>query len=227
MTKMKNLCIAITAVILILPKNVFSQEDVLRKNVNDSGGLYLKFGPAFEKSGVSDFDFKFPSLNIEIENYFDTPHMKISGWSVGYSKSDIAYIDSGQILRFKVFRSFKFKNLEIKANGGTIWGLASSSFDKTNFREGSDNYLSYEHTYAVRNSTIPFIGMPHNAVLYPSAGIGIAKRTSKFIFETGITDDMMKIGLDKYEIKNDTIEYSHIGKWLHSPSFFLNFGLKM
>ena len=237
--------------LLTLPTNTLAQIYVCQPlNVKDEKnkgdhkhkrGTYLKIGLAHWqedifghnsltkwKGNLFGSDYNLTSMDIEIETYFDSTHLQLSGWSIGYRKDDLRLTDSGHILSGKIFRNFNLKVFELKPSFGIEWGMPSLNFDKTKFNYGEDgSTVSYEHTYPHRNFDLPVLGIIKNGVSYPFTELSLVQRPGPFLIEGGMRLNFIKFGVDDYEITNDKITYNFSSRRVITPYLFVNIGIKM
>ncbi len=209
------------------------------KKAERNHGAYLKFGLAHWqgdifnqdltqwRGNVFGSDYNLTSLNVEIETYFTNNHALLSGWSIGYRKDDIKYMDAGHMLSTKIFRDFDLKVLEIKTGGGIEWGMPSLNFDNTIFEYGKDGSVRYRHTYPEKNSNIPGVGTTQDGVFYPFGELSILERGRVFLIEVGIRINVIRFGFDNYEIVKDKINYDFSNKPTMAPYLFINIGFKI
>ncbi len=220
---MKKIVFFVLIAILTMPILASAQSSV-PKVKHDS---YLKFGLDHWQGNISSFNYKFTGVDLEVETYFNRNIIQLSGWSVGYRKEQIRRLETGQLFDGKVFRAFDLKGVDLKTAGGVEWGLPPLTLDKTRFADTQGDDLSYQHIYPVRNSNIPHLGDSVDGVLHPFAELSVVKRKGQFLFELGVRDNIMKMGIDSFDIKNDQINYSSKVRTRHMPSIFVNIGLKM
>ncbi len=202
-------------------------------------GAYLKFGlvhwqgDIFSqdltqwRGNIFGSDYNLTSLNIEVETYFAKNHVLLSGWSFGYRKDDIRYVDAGHMLSAKTFRDFNLKIFEVKTGGGVEWGMPSLSFDKTVFDYGKDGSVRYRHTYPEKNANVPGMGTSNDGAFYPFWELSILERRKAFLIESGMRVNIIRFGIDNYEVVNDKIKYDFNDKLMMAPYLFFNIGFKM
>lgn len=210
----------------------------LPKKEKNRGGIYLKFGLAHWQGDIFSqdltrwqgnifgSDYNLTSLNTEFEFYFAKNHI-LSGWSIGYRKDDMEYTDAGHMFSGKTFRNFDLRLFEIKTSGGMEWGIPSLNFDKTVFGDGKDGSVKYRHTYPKKNSNIPGIGTTKDGVFYPFGELSILERRSIILIEGGMRINIIKFGVDNYQIINDQIKHDFGNRLMMAPYLFLNIGIKI
>lgn len=224
--------ILILALLLILPSGVFAQQVEENKSEEKpepkhNHDTYVKMGFNHWEGKVWDFNYNLNGVNFDIETYFNTTHLQLSGWSIGYRKDDLRYSDSGHLLNFKVFRTFDLKVVDAKIGGGGEWGMSAFVLDQTRFENTGDDSIRYRHVYPVRNSDAPYIGTMHDGVLYPIGEVSLLKRKSIFLIEGGIRESFMRFGNDGYTVRNDISTYSFQRKRLPLMTVFVNVGIKI
>lgn len=223
---MKKLILAIT---LVAVAGLYHQASAQTQSAENKNipATYLKFGLTHWQGDTYGFVYNLNGLNVEIESYFSSNHLLLSGWSMGYRKDGLQMVETGQMLNFRVFRNFGLKWLEVKTGGGADWGSPSLMFDKTKFDQPTKTAINYTHVYPVRNSNIPFIGTPTDGILYPFLDLTVAKRMGPFIVEAGSRANIIRFGKDNYRITNDSMELDDHKQRKIIQTAFINFGLKL
>lgn len=215
--------------ILALPSSLFAQNKEKKEQAKpkDNHDTYIKAGFNHWKGKVWNFGYNFNGVNVDIETYFNTTHLQLSGWSIGYRKDDLRYSDSGHVLNFKVFRTFDLKVVDAKISGGGEWGMPAFLLDMTRFENNRGDLIRYRHVYPVRNSNVPYIGTMHDGVSYPFGDASLLKRKSIFLIEGGVRGSWIRYGNDGYSIKNDIPTYYFYEKRVPLITLFVNIGLKI
>lgn len=223
---MKRLILAIT---LVMVTGLYCQASAQTESVESKNipATYLKFGLTHWQGDTYGFVYNLNGLNVEIEHYFSSNHLFLSGWSIGYRKDGVQMVETGQMLNLKVFRNFDLKWLEVKTGGGADWGSPSLMFDKTKFDQLTTTVINYAHVYPIRNSNIIFIGTSTDGILYPFLDLTVAKRMGPFIVEAGSRANIIRFGKDNYHIVNNFIELDSHNEKKIIQTVFVNFGLKL
>src|SRR3989344_4545224 len=239
-TRTKILIVIISILSTAYPTKSFGQTTYTATSDNKNG-TYFKVqlahwqGDIFAnnsligwKGNIFGSDYNLTSIGVEVETYFSKTHLQLSGWSIGYRKDDPRYIKSGQMFNGKVFRSFNLKVFELKPSAGIEWGVPSANFDKTKFDYSDNNSIRYRHTYPVKNSGIPSVGVKGDGSLYPFMEVGILKRPGNFfLLELGMRVNIMEFGIDDYDITSDKMTYDLKNKKILVPYLFASIGIKM
>ena len=187
----------VSTLVLVLPASLAAQQPRQADSPGQGGGgTYLKLGLAHWQRNIfgsrsltrwrgnlfgSDFDLT--SAALEIETYFDRPHLQLSGWSLGYRKDALRYSDSGHMVHAGLFRSFNLAVFELRTSGGVEWGVPSLNFDTTVFDDRDDGIVRYNHVFPVKNADIPFIGTKKDGAVY---------RSSSSVWSSGRGDSFSK-----------------------------------
>lgn len=234
--KLANLILII--LLIAYPIDTFAQSD--DKPSENKHGTYLKVDLAhwqediFGKNSLTEWkgnlfgsDYNLTSAGFDIETYFQNSHVGLSGWSVGYRKDDLRYMDSGHMFNGKVFGSLNLKIFELKPSVGMEWGMPSATFDKTRFDYGQNGAVSYQHTYPIKNAGVPFVGTKRDGAFYPFAELSVVERPGPFILEAGMRVNVIRFGIDDYSIKSDKITYDFKSRELPVPYLFASVGIKM
>lgn len=223
--------ILVLLLLAFTPTTVFAQAEEKPASTQEkpkhNHGTYIKFGFNHWEGKVWDFNYDLDGVNFDVETYFNTTHLQLSGWSIGYRKDDLRFSDSGHLLNFKVFRTFDLKVVEAKIGGGGEWGISAFVLDQTRFENTSDDSIRYRHVYPVRNSNAPYIGTMHDGVLYPIGEVSLLERKSIFLIEGGVRGSFMRFGNDGYTVRNEISSYSFQRKRLPLMTVFVNVGLKI
>ncbi len=223
---MKKFLLA-SALLVCLPVNTLAQTEK-QDQTKHNHDTYIKTGLTHWEGRLWDFHYNFNGLNFDLETYFDSNHLQLSGWSVGYRKDDLQSADSGHLLNLRAFRTFDLKFADIKTGAGIEWGMPSLDFDKTWFENTHNSSLRYRHVYPIRNSNVPYVGTTKDGIFYPFADIGLLKRKGPFLLEGGARINLIRYGNDGFTVsKNDTIQYYFYDRRLLVVTPFINIGVKL
>ena len=236
-------CLALTStLVFMLPVTVAAQQPGQgESSAQSNGGIYLKLGLAHWQGNIfssrslthwdgnlfgSDFDLTSASLGIE--TYFDHPRLLLSGWSIGYRKDALRFLESGHMVHGGLFRSVNLGVFEVRASGGVEWGVPSLNFDTTEFDYRGDGAVRYVHTYPVKNANLPFIGTTKDGAFYPFMELSVVQRPGRFLIEGGMRLNVVGFRFDDYEVDaTDTITTSFAERRVLAPYLFVNLGLKL
>lgn len=203
-------------------------------------GTYVKLGLAhwqgniFSEGSLTQWtvdlfgaDYNLTSVNLEIESYFGGTFL-LSGFSLGYRKDAVRYIDSGHMLSAALFRGVDFKLAAIKAGGGLEWGLPSLNFDQTEFDFASDGTTRYRHTHPGRNAYVPFVGTKSDGALYPFFEMSVVQRPGNLLLEAGMRVNFIKFHFDDYEVSPaDVVTHAFSESRVLVPYLFVNLGFRL
>ncbi|OGN01930.1 MAG: hypothetical protein A2742_01860 [Candidatus Yanofskybacteria bacterium RIFCSPHIGHO2_01_FULL_43_32] len=228
---MKKCLPFITAGILFFAPGVHAQDAQKKQTediVNKSGGLYLEFRLIHDEGSAGKAAFVANSAGVEMMNYFDRNRLGISGYAVAYKK----YLNhdgaTGHFLGGKAFREFKTGPVGLKLATGFEWGNPSGKFDKTGYSYGPEGkLLSYRHVFEKRNSGIPGVKPSHDAVWRPVADFSVVKRRKAVIIEAGIRANIMRFGVDDYDLAGNGFAFSSRDRLTVVPSVFIGLGFKI
>lgn len=196
--------------------NVFAQDK--------KGGTFFKVDFMKSAGAVEKVSHNADSLSLEIESYFSKDKFFLSGWSFGYRKEDIRFLDAGQYFSVKAFHDFNIRFSEMQLGVGEEWGYPSLTSEKTISGIDPSHPESFRHIFPIRNSGIPFLGPKKDGTLYPFLSLTLSKRVGIFRLEGGVRMDFRKFGLDTYGPDG---QFSSSEKWTASPSALIGFGLRM
>lgn len=206
----------------------------------DSGpktGTYLKAGVAHWQGDLENrpiladwspdlfgVNYNLSSVAVAIEHYFGG----VAGFSVGYRKDALGYMDAGHMFSASLFGGADFKLAALKVGGGLEWGMPSLNFDVTELEANRDGTVRYRHTYPQRNADVPFVGTKTDGALYPFIEVSAVQRPSVFLFEVGVRFNIMGFHFDDYEVTvRDEVRYAFARKRALVPYLFANFGIRM
>ena len=232
----------VSTLVLVLQASLAAQQPRQADSPGQGGGgTYLKLGLAHWQRNIfgsrsltrwrgnlfgSDFDLT--SAALEIETYFDRPHLQLSGWSLGYRKDALRYSDSGHMVHAGLFRSFNLAVFELRTSGGVEWGVPSLNFDTTVFDDRDDGIVRYNHVFPVKNADIPFIGTKRDGAVYPFIELSVVQRPGRFLLEGGMRINIVGFRFDDFEVDAaDEITYAFTEKRVLMPYLFVNLGLKL
>ena len=215
---MKRIHILLVGLVLTFSVDVYAQE---KKESSDS---YIKLGAVHSSGKIEWADYVINGLSLEVETYFQSNHLGLSGWSIGYRKDDLRYSEFGHALNVDTFRTQSIKIADIKFGGGVEWGMPPDGFSRTKFNSRTDSGLSYSHVFLIMNSNIPKTGTNNDGVLYPFMELSLVKRNKRFILESGMRVSLMKFGLDEYSVSNDKLRVVARDRRMAIPSVFVSIG---
>jgi hypothetical protein len=228
------------AVCLALPAFAFAQQDSAERAGGRKPGTYMKLGLAhwqgniFSEGALTQWtvdlfgaSYDLTSVNVEVESYFRRP-LLVSGFSLGYRKDAVQYVDSGHMLSATLFRDVDFKIAALKAGGGVEWGLPSLNFDQTEFDIRTDGTVRYRHTHPGRNAYVPFVGTRSDGALYPFAELSVVQRPGSLLVEAGIRVNVIRFHFDDYEVNPaDEVTHAFSERRVRVPYLFLNVGVRL
>jgi hypothetical protein len=228
------------ATCVALPASALAQQAAGERAGGRKPGTYLKLGLAhwqgniFSEGALTQWtvdlfgaSYDLTSVNVEVETYFRRPRL-LSGFSLGYRKDAVQYIDSGHMLSATLFRDVDFKVAALKAGGGVEWGLPSLNFDQTEFDFRSDGTVRYRHTHPGRNAYIPFVGTRSDGALYPFAELSVVQRPAGLLVEAGMRVSFIRFHFDDYEVSPaDEVTHAFADRRVRVPYLFLNVGLRL
>lgn len=228
------------ALCVALPASALAQQTASERSGGRKSGTYLKLGLAhwqgniFSEGALTQWtvdlfgaSYDLTSVNVEIETYFRRQG-PISGFSLGYRKDAVQYIDSGHMLSATLFRDVDFKVAALKAGGGLEWGLPSLNFDQTEFDLRHDGTVRYRHTHPGRNAYVPFVGTRSDGALYPFAELSIVQRPAGLLVEAGMRVNFIRFHFDDYEVSpTDEVTHAFGERRVRVPYLFLNIGVRL
>jgi hypothetical protein len=203
-------------------------------------GTYLKTGLAhwqgdiFSEGRLTQWNvdlfgakYNLTSVNVEVERYFGRSFL-ISGFSIGYRKDALQYIESGHMINAMLFGDVDLKVVALKAGGGVEWGVPSLNFDTTEFEQAGDGTLRYRHTYPRRNASVPFVGTSEDGALYPFASFSAVQRPGGLLFEAGVRVNFMRFHFDDFEVgPNGESRSAFDESRVVVPYLFVNIGFRL
>lgn len=231
----------VSTLVLALPASVAAQQPRREdSSAQSQGGTYLKLGLAhwqgniFSSRSLTQWDgnlfgseYNLTSAAVEIETYFGNPGL-LSGWSIGYRKDALRYIDSGHMIHAGVFRAVNLAVFELRTGGGVEWGVPSLNFDRTEFDFREDGAVRYTHTYPIKNADIPLVGTTKDGAVYPFIEFSVVQRPGGLLLEGGMRLNIVGFQFDDYEVDvTDTITHGFSEKRVLMPYLFVNVGLKV
>lgn len=230
----------VTLTFLIVSTGLEAQELVTTGSGRKSG-TYLKAGLAhwqgniFSGNSLTQWDadvfgadYALTSASLEIESYFSSTKLLLSGFSVGYRKDNLSRGESGHMVSAKIFHEFPLKVFGVKAGGGVEWGMPSFNFDQTEFASGDDGSLRYRHTYIARNADVPRVGTSTDGAVYPFASLSLVQRPWIFLVEAGVRMNFIRFNLDDYLVApSDEVTTSFNDKRVLAPYLFVDVGLRL
>jgi hypothetical protein len=228
------------AVCVALPASALAQQAAGERSGGRKPGTYLKLGLAhwqgniFSEGALTHWtvdlfgaSYDLTSVNVEVETYFRRPRL-LSGFSLGYRKDAVQYIDSGHMLSATLFRDVDFKIAALKAGGGVEWGLPSLNFDQTEFDFRADGTVRYRHIHPGRNAYVPFVGTRSDGALYPFAELSVVQRPAGLLVEAGMRVSFIQFHFDDYEVSPaDEVTHAFGERRMRVPYLFLNVGLRL
>jgi hypothetical protein len=192
-------------------EGVVVEEDKIL-NEAKSGSMYIKLGTMSMRRKIDGFALSMESISLDLDRYFGHPRFGISGWSVGYRKSDITYLTEGHLINFQMFNKYGIS----KVGGGIEFGILPLAFDNSRFLFGPDGDVqSYTHLFPHRRGTLgayPFFEL--SAVVSKSV-----------LFEAGVRFNILKFGVDQYDISTSAYNVQTRDRTVILPGFFIKFGL--
>ncbi len=215
---MKKICALLSGLILTFSTNVYAQEN------NDGSGTYIKLGFVHSEGSIEWAEYVINGLSVEVETYFKSNRLGLSGWSIGYRKDNLEHSESGHLLNVDTFRTKSIRVADIKFGGGIEWGMPSDGFSHTRFNIQTDSDLSYDHVFLNKNSNIPGNGLKNDGALYPFAKISLVRRSKAFILEAGTRVNIMKFGIDEYNVSNDKLTVTSRDRRMAVPTVFVSVG---
>jgi hypothetical protein len=169
-------------------------------------------------------DYSISSAAAAIEHYFSDA----VGFSVGYRKDGLGYMDTGHMFHASLFGAAHVKVTTLKFGGGIEWGMPSLNFDVTKLEDNGDGTVRYRHTHPQRNADVPFVGTGTDGALYPFLELSALERRSIFLFEAGVRFNIIGFQFDDYEVNaSDEVTYAFVRKKVLVPSLFANVGFRI
>lgn len=217
---MKRVTFILVGLILTFSASIYAQD----KEKNETSDTYIKFGVIHSQGKIEWADYVLNSLSIEIETYFNKNHLGLSGWSLGYRKEDFQHSEFGHSLNFDTFRTKNIKVADVKLDGGFEWGMPSNAFSRTKFNSLTDSDISYSHVFLNRNSNIPGTGTKRDGTLYPFMKFSLVKRSKQFILEGGMRVNIMKFGIDEYNVSSNKLTVVTRDRRMAVPTVFVSVG---
>jgi hypothetical protein len=222
---------------LLLPARLVAQPVQADPDGAPKSGTYLKAGFAHwqgdldSRGSLSDWsvdlfgvDYNLTSVNVAIDHYFGSA----GGFSVGYRKDALGYLDAGHMFSASLFGSADLKVVALKIGGGLEWGMPSLNFDVTELETTRDGTVRYRHTYPERNADVPFVGTKTDGALYPFIELSAGQRSSVFLLEAGVRINIIGFHFDDYEVSaRDEVRYAFARKRMLIPYLFANFGIRL
>ena len=205
------------------------------------GATYLKIGLAHWQGNIFSpdsltrwngdpfgADYRLTSVNVGLERYFGRRRLLLSGFAIGYRKDAIDQKFSGHMIHGGVFGSLDLKAFELRAGGGVEWGVPSLNFDTSTFDYGTDGAIRYNHTYPVKNASVPGVGTTRNGALYPFLEGSIVERVGPLLVEGGMRVNLVRFQIDNYEVDSkDQITYGFTSTRVLMPMLFVDVGFKV
>jgi hypothetical protein len=203
-------------------------------------GTYLKTGLAhwqgdiFSEGSLTQWNvdlfgakYNLTSVKVEVERYFGRSFL-VSGFSIGYRKDTLRYVESGHMINAMLFHDVDLKVIALKAGGGVEWGVPSLNFDTTEFDQAGDGTLRYRHTYPRRNASVPLVGTKEDGALYPFASFSVLQRPGGLLFEAGVRVNIMRFHFDDFEVAaNGESRSAFDESRVLVPYLFVNLGFRM
>lgn len=226
---------------LAFPATALAQRSQEREASRDrKPGTYMKFGLAhwqgniFNEGSLTQWtvdlfgaQYNLTSVNVEVETYFSGTFL-ISGFSLGYRKDALRYIDSGHMFSAGLFRDLDLKVAALKAGGGMEWGLPSLNFDQTEFDFGNDGTTRYRHTHPGRNAYVPFVGTKSDGALYPFVEVSAVQRPGNLLLQAGMRVNVITFHFDDYEVSPaDVVTHAFSQRRVLVPFLFVNLGFRL
>src|SRR3989344_7148186 len=215
---MKKICLLLVGLVLTFSVDVYAQE---KKETSDT---YIKLGIVHSSGKIEWADYVINGMSVEVETYFSDNHLGLSGWSLGYRKDNLRYAEFGHLLNVDTFRTKSIKVADLKFGGGIEWGMPSDGFSHTRFNIRTDSDLSYNHVFLNKNSNIPGNGLKNDGALYPFLKFGLVKRSKAFILEAGTRVNIMKFGIDEYNVSDNKLTVTLRDRRMAVPSVFVSLG---
>jgi|SRR3989338_3459803 len=195
------------------------------KKSDHSRQTYLKAGLVHTETCIENFSVVVNGLSIDLETYFNKNHLGLSGWSVGYRKDNLEFIDFGHLFNFSVFRTASISVVDLKVGGGVEWGIASTNYSKTRFSYNDSGLAEYEHLFLIKNSEVPFLKPSNDGTLYPFMELSLLKRNRRFLVEAGVRGNIQKFGFDRYRLDGDKLDFVSGDKTRVVPAAFVKLGI--
>jgi hypothetical protein len=216
---MKKICVLFVGLVLTFSADIYAQEN------KETSNTYIKLGFVHSQGSIEWAEYVINGFSIEVETYFKNDHLGLSGWSIGYRKDNLQYAEFGHLLSVDAFRTRSIKIADVKFGGGIEWGMPSDGFSHTRFNNRTDSNLSYDHVFLDKNSNIPKIGTKNDGALYPFARVSLVRRSKVFILEVGTRVNIMKFGIDEYNVSNDRLMVTSRNRRMAVPTVFISVGL--
>ncbi len=216
---MKKICILFVGLVLTFSADIYAQEN------KETSNTYIKLGFVHSSGSIEWADYVINGMSVEVETYFKNNRLGLSGWCIGYRKDEIRYAEFGHLLNVDTFRTKSIRVADIKFGGGVEWGMPSDGFSRTKFNTRTDPNLSYSHVFLSKNSNIPKTGTKNDGALYPFARVSLVRRSKVFILEVGTRVNIMKFGIDEYNISNDRLMVTSRNRRIAVPTVFVSVGL--
>ena len=237
--------------LLVLGVAIFAPTDLMaqpsditqRANIEDGrkSGTYLKLGLARWQGDISSrsvftdwnvdlfgTDVDLTSANVQIESYFGDTFLQLSGFTIGYRKDALRFVDSGHMLNGALFRDIDLTVVALKVSGGVEWGMPALTFDTSAFEFLADGTVRYRHIHPHRNADVPLVGTTTDGAVYPFAEVSIVQRPWIFLVEAGMRFNFIGFNFDDYEVSpTDEITQVFTRKTETVPYLFVNLGLRL
>ncbi|MBI2064690.1 MAG: hypothetical protein HYT62_01410 [Candidatus Yanofskybacteria bacterium] len=219
---MKSLALVIAILLSLCPK-ALAQAVEEKKHNHDT---YMEASILHAEGKLEGAKHNINCLAIDLETYFNGSHAGLSGWSVGYRKDDLRYSDFGHALNFKLFRTIPLVAFDLKASVGVELGVPSLKFEKTHFAyDKKGKLVTYRNVFLERNLDIPWVGTKNDGAIYPFFEVGAVKRHKFFLTQVGVRGNVLKFGVDKYDLANGYYEPS--GRRIIVPYGFVGVGISL
>jgi hypothetical protein len=111
--------------------------------------------------------------------------------------------------------------LTIKSAVGVKAGLASGSFDRTEWQIDG----SYIHLSERRNWNVPFLSEGTYGKVRPTIEVGLLSRKGPFLFEAGLAFDILTFGVDVWKHTPDGYNTKMRNRTLPIPHVFFSVGI--
>jgi hypothetical protein len=212
LTTIARLACAIAAIVICTAPASAQSHASERPDGGRKPGTYFKAGLAhwqgdiFSEGSLTQWNvdlfgakYNLTSVKVEVERYFGGSFL-VSGFTIGYRKDTLRYVDSGHMFSATLFRDVDLKVVALKAGGGVEYGMPSLNFDTTEFEQAGDGTVRYRHTYPRRNAAVPLVGTNEDGALYPFATLSVVQRPGGLLFEAGVRVNVMRFHFDDFEV---------------------------